>query len=81
MRRNHRGRPKPKELLAAYEAMDQMSGWAFKALHEEGLTSAEFTDIWGGWVEAKRQIAIATHWLIQKRNDPYHRAWMRMLNR
>jgi len=73
-----RRRPRPKELLAAYEAMDNMVGWSFKALHDEGLSAEGYAKIWGDWVEAKRQVAIATHWLIKEKNDAYHRAWMRM---
>ena len=73
-----RRRPRPKELLAAYEAMDAMVGWAYASLHEEGLSWEDAMEVWGGWVESKRQVAIATHWLIKEENDAYHRAWMRM---
>ena len=55
-----------------------MTTYAYQSLHEDGLTLDEYVKVWGAWVEAKRQIAISTHYLIEERNDPYHRAWMRM---
>lgn len=73
--------PSADELLIAHATMEKMQSAAYREHrdHPERWGSG-FGDQWGAWVEAKRQIAIATNSLIETPDDEYAKAWERMVD-